>query len=236
MLLFLLFAALPTNDDLANTPEVASVTVQAVQNPTHRIIHVLNWHFVSREDFALEGDSDAYEAFLDDVEAVQVEQMTFLKRLGVKKVSYEGLTPENHPAYVKRAATLQKLHRPDGDGGIDLLLKGFIREDTLQLGAAGRMLMAGQIEQVSPAEDEELLDKANPVRDGKLVFDETANKAREDAVVRLLLQERESVLIMGGSHDLTDNVPDGVEYLRVVLKRYQSVLRKGDNAKETEKP
>lgn len=225
MLLFLLFAALPTEADLKQMPEVASVTVQAVLNPTHRIIHVLNWHFVSREDFALEGDSDAYEAFLDDVEAVQVEQMTFLKRIGVKKVFYEGLTPETHPAYLKRAATLQKLHRPDGDGGIDLLLKEFIREDTLQLGAAGRMLMAKQLEEVAPAEDEELLDKANPVREGKLVFDEAANKAREDAVVRMLLQEKESILIMGGAHDLGDNCPADVEYVRVTLKKYRAVLK-----------
>lgn len=75
-----------------NFPEVASVEVRSVQNPTNRIIHVLNRHYVSREDYAVVAPTQSYEAFVDDVEAVQLEQMKFLKRLKDRTVRYEGVT------------------------------------------------------------------------------------------------------------------------------------------------
>ena len=47
-----------------------------------------------------------------------------------------------------------------------------------------------------------------------VVFDEKANKAREDAIVRNTLRASETaVLVLGGAHDLSDNVPAGVKLI-----------------------
>lgn len=220
MLALLFFMALPNADEIKAMPEVASVEVRSVSHPSHRIIHVLNWHYVSREDYALDADPDGYDAFLDDVEAVQLEQVTFLKRLLVRQIHYEGLTDKNKAAFVERAKTLKNL-RPRGDSPIDELLRQFRRDDELQLGSPGRLLMNGDIDEVLSGDDHMALEAANPIKDGKVEFDQKLNEAREDAVVRLLLKQKESVIIMGADHDLADNLPADVDYVRVTLRQYR---------------
>jgi hypothetical protein len=42
-------------------------------------------------------------------------------------------------------------------------------------------------------------------KDGTLVFDESKNAERADAIVRQLLKQKVAVVILGGAHDLTDN-------------------------------
>jgi hypothetical protein len=92
-------------------PHVHAVTVSpATKEPKRQIIHILNWHFVPRADFALDirteaekagvtlSDDDVdrnWESFLGEVEAVQDEQMAVLRELaksyGLKQVFIEGL-------------------------------------------------------------------------------------------------------------------------------------------------
>ena len=45
-------------------------------------------------------------------------------------------------------------------------------------------------------------------------------EAREDAIVKRLLKQPVSVVVLGGAHDLSDNVKRmaGVEYIRVEVK------------------
>jgi hypothetical protein len=59
---------------------------------------------------------------------------------------------------------------------------------------------------VTGVEDPELYSLANPVKGTQIVFDEKANEKREDAIIRTLLSHPVSVIILGGDHDLADNV------------------------------
>ena len=110
---------------------------------------------------------------------------------------------------------------PKGESPTDQLVAGFIREDLLQLGAPGRLLMAGELDAVLPADDAKLLDAADPVNDGKIEFNSEAGRAREEGMVRLLLKQKEAVVVMGGAHDLANNLPAAVEYVRAKTRGYK---------------
>jgi hypothetical protein len=99
--------------------------------------------------------------------------------------------------------------------------------DTLQLGAPGAMLIAGEIDAMLPADDADAHRAADPVKGEKLEFDEAANKAREDEIVKLLLAHKHAVIVLGGEHDLADNLPVSVEYVRVTLKACNRALGQG---------
>ncbi|MFT5325283.1 MAG: hypothetical protein ACI8P0_003151 [Planctomycetaceae bacterium] len=47
------------------------------------------------------------------------------------------------------------------------------------------------------------------------------NEAREDAIVKRILKvSGTAVLVLGGAHDLSDNVPEGVRLIEVTVKAY----------------
>lgn len=225
----LLLAALPTPADLQAMPEVASVEVRAADDPSHRIIHILNWHYVSEKDFKAAGEKQDYESFLKDVEAIQTEQMSFLRRLKVREVHYEGMTEKNRVDYLVRCQTFKKYKKPVDPSPEQKFVADFVRGDMLQLGAPGKLLMAEEIDSVLPGDDAGAMKRAEPFLDGDVRQNKLRNQAREDATVRLLLKQKESVLIMGGAHDLADNLPKDVEYVRVTLKQYEKVIKKGEN-------
>jgi hypothetical protein len=53
----------------------------------------------------------------------------------------------------------------------------------------GQLLIDGHIKAVVPAEDAKAFEAANPVQaDGRIVFDEKANEAREDAIVTRMMK------------------------------------------------
>jgi hypothetical protein len=97
----------PAGDILREVPGVADVEVLVkAPKPTHRVIHIRDWHFVSRDAFALDfeqaigkplTDQD-YREHLLQVELVQHEQAAVLRCLikhhGLKRVLAEGLTAE----------------------------------------------------------------------------------------------------------------------------------------------
>jgi hypothetical protein len=74
---------------------------------------------------------------------------------------------------------------------------------------------------VLPLDDAELFDAAGPdLANGKLAFDPLKVAARQDAMVqRALATAHVAVIVLGGSHDLTDSVRgivgEGCEYIRV---------------------
>jgi hypothetical protein len=105
----------------------------------------------------------------------------------------------------------------------------------LEIGAAGRLLVSGELEEVLPLDDAELLDAVGPVlANGKLTFDPAKVAARRDAMVqRALAKDHAAVIVLGGSHDLTDNVRgvvgEGCEYIRVTghaVREYAAETRK----------
>jgi len=83
--------------------------------------------------------------------------------------------------------------------------------------------------EVLAAEDPVLLEAANPVgKDGSVRFDADANERRESAIVRRLLKAGPvAVIVLGGGHDLSDNVPFGCEYIRLQTRRHRDAAAAG---------
>ena len=82
--------------------------------PKHLIVHVCDWHYVSRESFAADLRSSGknfsdeeigqlYAEHLNEVEAVQAEQLENLRALvkqhHLKHIWVEGLTPDDMPGF-----------------------------------------------------------------------------------------------------------------------------------------
>ncbi len=84
-----------------------------------------------------------------------------------------------------------------------------------------------------PLEDDEPLDAANPVTaDGQVRFDALKVQARHDAIVKNALKGSSfGLMILGGDHDLSENVrrlgAGQCEYVRVTMKRYREEAGNG---------
>lgn len=227
--------------DLRKLPGVhAAEIAHRAEQPTHRIVHVANWHYVPRDAFAADlRDQDdtlpddeidrRYTEFLDEVEAVQREQMDLLRaliqRYSLACIHYEGFS-EDSADFSRLVATIREFEAPPGETPVERLLLEQHRHDLLQIGAAGRLMLADELEEVLPIEEDELLEAANPVgNDGTVRFDAEANERREDVIVRKLLAAGPvAVVVLGGGHDLSDNVPEDFEYVQVVTKQYRRAV------------
>jgi len=227
-------------------PGVVDVEVSSVENPAHRIVRLRNWHFVPKALFAADlrassgrplTDQEidkAHEQLLREVELVQQEQLTLLRCLirhhGLRAVHVEGLTEQTKPIFEakvsalgalgRKIADLLTLNEPSIADGIEALEQEH-RRDLIEIGAAGRLLLTGEIE-VLPLEDADAFAAARPV---DRVLDPAKNEAREDAQVKLLLDHGGcAVIILGGAHDLSDNIrrlSGRCEYIRVTTRRWR---------------
>ena len=205
------------------------------------VIHVLNWHFVSLDDFAADLKANTgkpltddqikekYWAFQDDLKAIQNQQIVLLRQLikkhKLKSVYIEGLTEKNKKEVMGAIESLKEYEKNKADPNWSPpLSRGFLelfaRQDKLELGAAGQLVVKGELDTLLPAEDSKAFEVANPVRsDGKVIFDKMADERREDAIVSNLLKgSGVVVIVLGEDHDLTDNIKrlgPSVEYRRV---------------------
>lgn len=226
---------------LRKLPSVHSVkSTRTKSKPKQTIIHLLNWHFVSKEDYAadLSDSSDGklseaeiekrYLEFLNDVESIQKDQKQILRYLikkhGIRSVYMEGLTEKNLSAFNSFVKTLREFEVPDGDSALDLFLKEQYRRDLMQMGAVSQLLISNELKSVLPLENAEAFEAANPVsKDGKIRFDEAVEEKREDEMLKILLKGQGiKVIVLGGGHDLTDNLErmkmDSIQYVRVRMK------------------
>jgi len=227
--------------DLQSLPGVASATVAVeCDSPKLTIIHIRDWHFIERQSFALDVQDASGEPLTDDevdkllaehretVATIQKQQrrliLALIKQLGVKQVFQEGLFVEQLPAYRKRIDILRDFQKylSDGDSPLDQFTRYEYQTDMLQIGVPGQLWIENKIEGIAPVENKAAYEAANPIRDGKVVFDESLNEAREDAIARNLLEAkcRTAVLLLGGTHDLSDNVPAGVKLIVLTVKGY----------------
>jgi len=100
------------------------------------------------------------------------------------------------------------------------------RGELLRIGAVGRLVMANELEAVLPLEDLDAYQRANPLNaNGQVELRQADIDAREDAQVKRLLKHRGvSVVILGGKHDLSDNIsklaPQGIRYITVTTNSY----------------
>ena len=101
------------------------------------------------------------------------------------------------------------------------------RPQLLEVGAAGRLLLAGEIGAVLALDDGPLLDLAKPVTpDGRVKFDSSKVRQREDAQVKAAINAGPfALIVLGGAHDLSDSIRRvagaDCEYVRVTTKAYK---------------
>ncbi len=206
---------------LRKAPGVARVErLVSVRRPTRRIIHIADYHWISRDDLAAdlrdqhsettEADIDAeYERIMTEVRCVQAKQLRFIRWLAkehsVRAIHIEGLTDRDDWAY---AALVR------------LVGKGNVEPE--RIGAAGQALASGEIEAVLPAEDEAAYLAAGVEMKEQFVFDGPRNEARKAAIAeRLIASGPLSIVVLGAADDLSKHVPAGCEYLRVFVDGYQ---------------
>jgi hypothetical protein len=124
-------------DDLAAAPTpllrglpgvVAVEALVVAERPTHRIIHLRDWHLVPKDLYAADlrsatgrplsdADIDALHAeLLLEVELVQLEQAALLRclarRHGLRRVLIEGLTPDGVEALTARVDAVRGMLAP----------------------------------------------------------------------------------------------------------------------------
>ncbi|MEQ8852906.1 hypothetical protein [Gimesia sp.] len=211
---------------------------------TTKIIHILNWHYVEYDEFAvdLRANSDKpvsdaqvtkeYLEFLDDVREIQKQQMellrTLIKKHNLKAVYVEGLTEKNHKGILEFLESMKKYERtrkPPADR-LDRQIEALHQLSLLHVGAAPRLVMSGELKTILPAEDSKAMEAANPVRpDGTVVYDLKVATEREDAIARNLLKaEGVAVIVLGGGHDLADNIKrvgGNCKYERAIVPKYK---------------
>lgn len=178
-----------------------------------------------------------------------------VKHHGLKKVFSEGFSPKELEAYRERVAVLRSMENEqvpqvrkqladvrsllDGSTGekkeqaqaIEAQLLALLddhKHRLLEMGAAGRLLISGELEDVLPLEDGEALEKAKPVTpSGGVKLDPAKVEARHDAQVKHATSGGPvAVIVLGGAHDLSASVRRlGVncEYLRVTTRRYREI-------------
>jgi hypothetical protein len=185
-----------------------------------------------------------------------------IRHHGLKRIYCEGLTANDLPNYKERVAVLRQMEQTQFSvlrkqlADVRKLLTGTDADTDrqgkanrieaeiaemldqhrlrlLELGAPGRLLIAGEIEEVLPLDDAELLDRAKPVTpEGKVLIDPERLKAREGAQVKAVLSKGSlGLIVLGGAHDLSDAVrcpgQEHCEYIRVNTKRFQEFSEEG---------
>lgn len=178
-----------------------------------------------------------------------------VKHHGLKKVFSEGFSAKELAAYRERIAVLRsmenqqipQIHKQldevrkliDGSASekkeqaqaIESQLVAMLDEHKhrlLEMGAAGRLLISGELEEVLPLEDAAALEKAKPISpSGGVKLDPVKLEARHDAQVKATMKEgRVAVIVLGGSHDLTGSIKrfgGNCEYLRLTTKRFKEI-------------
>jgi hypothetical protein len=191
LILLLMFAITPA--ELRANDGVATVR-EALPAAETCIIHIRDWHLVPKDAFAadteLEGKEldEAYAEHIRAVKAVQASQRTILK--DTKEVYSEGLAKSDMPVFEAMIRLMRK--KPEEDR-------------LMRMGVVAQLRMQDKL-MVLPAENE-FFEKANPLKDGKVEIDHEEQERREDAIVRNLLKQQGTVyLVLGGAHDLSDNI------------------------------
>jgi len=175
---------------------------------------------------------------------------------GLKRIYSEGLTTNGLPNYQEMVAVLRdmeanqiselrkqlgdvrellkgsdpKTDRHEKAKKIEAEISGMIDQHQLRLlefGAAGRLLIAGEIQEVLPLDDGDLLEKSKPITPGgKVRLDPEKLKARHDAQVKAVIDKGDfGLIVLGGAHDLSDSVrrlgQGRCEYIRVTTRRFK---------------
>ena len=210
-----------------------------LQAKSTTIIHIVNYPYLTPEVFGTQLKDQnskvtqkqidkAYRSFLKVVETTQQDQIVVLRHLikkyKLKAVYSEGLTEKSHPEIMKSIESIKEYEKTK-ENPIDENLEFLTWQDKLALGAAGRLVVKGELETLFVTEDSGAFEAANPVRSDGFVFDKKADERRGDAIVANLLKgSGVVVIVLGEDHDLRDNLKRlgaGVNYRRVIARNYK---------------
>jgi hypothetical protein len=178
--------------------------VERVQAEQTAILRHLIRHHGLRQVF-LEGlterDMPIFQAKLESMKKLAAELPGYRDELAAAKQRLKDLETagdDSSEGYLTDATLVVE---------IEALFQQY-RLDLLRVGAAGQLVLAGELAEVVPVEDEVPFDAANPVgNDGAVTLDLENNERREDAQVGNLLKGGPVVVvILGGAHDLVDNI------------------------------
>ncbi len=188
-----------------------------------------------------------YQEFLLEVDLVQIEQIALLRCLikhhGLKAVYSEGLSPDALSDYQAKIAVLRSMEREQmpvirqqleearklGDEALEIQNKLQVMLDEhkvrmLEIGAAGRLLVSGELDDVLPLEETVAYQNAQPLAaTGEVKLDPATIEARHDAQVKAVLDNGTfGLIVLGAAHDLTESVGrlggGKCEYVRVTTK------------------
>jgi hypothetical protein len=85
-----------------------------------KLIHILNWHYVSRDDYAAglkasivkpltdDHNNKYYLAFIEDGRTIHKQQMELIKKHNLKALYVEGLTERNHKGILEVLESMKK--------------------------------------------------------------------------------------------------------------------------------
>lgn len=215
--------------ELKELPGVESVKIDVDREaPQLTIIHVRDWHFIEYAEFKADVEDEVaadlidsqYIAFAGEVQAVQDQQELFLNAMadaGYQDVWLEGLIPEFQRVFHHIC------HAAAGNGL-------YQTPNPISVGAAARLFVKRRIRVHALDTDEGLrlttpLDAQGKLRD----VPASAIERREDLMMRQLDGRRGVAIIMlGGAHDLSNNVPDDVRLITVTVKGYRQASGETD--------
>jgi hypothetical protein len=229
--------------------------------PKRRIVHLANWHAVDADLLTADiedqlgrkltdGEQFLYHwRHLAEVETVQAQQMAALRCLmkhhGLKSVFCEGLTSETdrddlklavrvldasfrrqHGTLVRYAKTVVGSSKEESLD-LELMIPQVEREILQQAGSVFRLQRSGLTPEI--LEDAKTLAESAPEFGKENPFQK--EEKREDAIVERLKVAGGGFVLLGGAHDLSDNLKKrdpGCELYVVSVKAYSGIVGNGD--------
>ena len=219
LILACVLADLPKLDSL---PGVESLKVVVdCEDPTLTIVHIRDWHFIEFAEFKAEVQDEVaedqienqYLIFAREVQEIQDQQELLLEAMakaGHRDVWIEGLIPEFERAFIHicHAAARNGLYESP---------------NPISVGAAARLFVKQQIRVHALDTDKGLrltkpLDAAGNLRD----VSEADIEKRENLMIQQLRSHKGvAIVVLGGAHDLSNNISPGTKLVTVTVKGYR---------------
>jgi hypothetical protein len=200
--------------------ESAKIAVKC-DDPKLTIVHIRDWHFIEFAEFQAEVQDEIaedqvenqYLIFAREVQEVQDQQELFLEAMakaGHQDVWIEGLIPEFERAFIHICHVAAR-------NGL------YESPNPISVGAAARLFVKRQI-RVHALDTDKGLRLTKPLdAAGKL---RTVSEANIEQRENLMMQQLRShkgvaIVVLGGAHDLSNNVPPETRLVVVTVKGYR---------------
>tara|TARA_R110002072_G_scaffold302100_1_gene483912 strand:- start:80997 stop:81680 length:684 start_codon:yes stop_codon:yes gene_type:complete len=200
--------------------ESAKVVVKC-DDPRLTIVHIRDWHFIEfaefqadvQDEIAEDQIQNQYLIFAHEVQEIQDQQEMFLNamaRAGHREVWLEGLIPEFERAFIHicHAAARNGLYESP---------------NPISVGAAARLFVKRQI-RVHALDTDKGLRLTQPLdATGKLrAVSEADIEQRENLMMQQLRSHQGiAIVVLGGAHDLSNNIPPETKLVVVTVKGYR---------------